>query len=168
METATMRELESQISFLHGLLARSEQRTDLDAKLIALEASRRHMLQADEIRWRLKSRATWISSGDSNSRFFHRFASHRRNKKLIWEIESENGRTVHSLDEIKQEAHIYYKKNFKEDHNFSIQDQADSAQFFPQMVTAAEARSLEAPCTLEEILQVLKGFKKEKIPGPDG
>jgi hypothetical protein len=168
METTTLRELELQISCLHGLKARSDQKTDLDAKLHTLEATRLHMLQANEIRWRLKSRALWISSGDNNSRFFHRFASHRRNKKLIWEIEAENGSTVHRLDDIKQEAHNYYNFFFKEDHNFSIQDQADSAQLFPQMVTEAEARALEAPCTIEEILQVLKGFKKEKSPGPDG
>jgi hypothetical protein len=36
------------------------------------------------------------------------------------------------------------------------------------MVTDEEARALEAPCTKEEIYQVLKGFKKEKSPGPDG
>ena len=36
------------------------------------------------------------------------------------------------------------------------------------MITEEEARALEAPCTKEEIFQVLKGFKKEKSLGPDG
>jgi hypothetical protein len=36
------------------------------------------------------------------------------------------------------------------------------------MVTVEEARALNNPCTLEELHQVLKGFKKEKSPGPDG
>jgi hypothetical protein len=36
------------------------------------------------------------------------------------------------------------------------------------MVTVEEARALNKPCTLEEIHQVLKGFKKDKSPSPDG
>jgi hypothetical protein len=36
------------------------------------------------------------------------------------------------------------------------------------MVTDKEARALESPCTKEEILEVIKGFTKEKIHGPDG
>jgi hypothetical protein len=36
------------------------------------------------------------------------------------------------------------------------------------MVSDEEARALETPCTKEEILEVIKGFKKEKSPGPDG
>jgi hypothetical protein len=36
------------------------------------------------------------------------------------------------------------------------------------MVTTEEALALEAPCTKEELFEVLKGFKKEKSPGPDG
>jgi hypothetical protein len=36
------------------------------------------------------------------------------------------------------------------------------------MVSDEEARALETPCTKEEILEVIKGFKKEKSPGPMG
>jgi hypothetical protein len=36
------------------------------------------------------------------------------------------------------------------------------------MVTTEEALALESPCTKEELLAVLSGFKKEKSPGPDG
>ena len=35
------------------------------------------------------------------------------------------------------------------------------------MVTK-ELKELEKPCSKEEILEVLKGFTKEKSPGPDG
>jgi hypothetical protein len=36
------------------------------------------------------------------------------------------------------------------------------------MVTTEEALAIESPCTKEELLEVIKGFKKEKSPGPDG
>jgi hypothetical protein len=167
-DTATMNRLELQISFLHRLKARTTQKKEIEANLHTLEVNRLHILQAEENRWRLKSRALWLTSGDNNTRFFHRFASHRRNKKLIWDIEAENGSIAHSIEDIKKEAHNYYKNFFKQDQNISLQDQAEIAQLFPRMVTEEEARELETPCTKEEILQVLKGFKKEKSPGPDG
>jgi hypothetical protein len=39
---------------------------------------------------------------------------------------------------------------------------------FPRMVTDEEITLLEAAVTKEEVLGVLKGLAKEKIPGPDG
>jgi hypothetical protein len=36
------------------------------------------------------------------------------------------------------------------------------------MVLEDEVTNLENPCTREEILEVLKGFAKDKSPGPDG
>jgi hypothetical protein len=141
---------------------------DIQANIHTLEANRAHLLQADENRWRLKSRALWLTSGDSNTRFFHRFASHRRNKKLIWEIEDEDGNIAHKTEDIKKAAYTHFQTFFQEDPLISIQDQTTTAQLFPQLVTDEEARALEAPCTKEEIYQVLKDFKREKSPGPDG
>jgi len=40
----------------------------------------------------------------------------------------------------------------------------DTAKLFPRMVTAEEVSSLESLCTKEEILEVIKGFTKEKKP----
>jgi hypothetical protein len=56
-----------------------------------LEADRKKLLLAEEERWRHKSRAIWIKSGDKNTKLFHRFASYRRNKKYIWEIKDDTG-----------------------------------------------------------------------------
>jgi hypothetical protein len=39
---------------------------------------------------------------------------------------------------------------------------------FPRIVTEDEVVNLENPSTSEEILEVLKGFTKDKSPGPNG
>jgi hypothetical protein len=61
----------------------------------SLEEECNKILQAEEELWRQQSRAIWIKSGEQNTKFFHQFASHRRNHKYIWEIQDENG-LVHS------------------------------------------------------------------------
>jgi hypothetical protein len=68
---------------------------DIDSKIRGLEEERNAYLRADEERWRLKSRMTWLESGDKNTRFFHRFASARRSKKHLWDIEDDDGLLHH-------------------------------------------------------------------------
>jgi hypothetical protein len=59
---------------------------NLDTRLKQLEADRNRLLMEEEERWCLKSRATWIQCGDKNSKFFHNFASYRRNKKHLGKL----------------------------------------------------------------------------------
>jgi hypothetical protein len=77
--------------------------------LKALESSRNALLREEENRWRLRSRATWLRSGDSNTKFFHKVASFNRNKKYIWSISSEYGGTHCGQEEIKEEAVSHFE-----------------------------------------------------------
>jgi hypothetical protein len=65
-------------------------------------------------------------------------------------------------------AFNHFKNFFKDTSAPNLAAQIELASLFPKMVTTEEAIALEAPCTKEELLVVLKGFKKEKSPGPDG
>jgi hypothetical protein len=110
----------------------------------------------------------WLAGGDKNTRFFHRVASSRRSKKHLWDIEDENGILHHSQADIKSAAFNHYKAFFQATPAPSLAAQIETASLFPKMVTTEEALALESPCTKEELLEVIKGFKKEKSPGPDG
>jgi hypothetical protein len=167
-DSSKLNRLEHQINFLLRQKARADQQSNFEAKLHLLEADRSLILWEEEDRWRLKSRALWLSSGDNNTRYFHCLASDRRNKKLIWDIEEDDGSILHRTEDIKQVAHNHFKSFYQTDLDINLHDQIETAQLFPQMVTDEEARALDSPCTKEEILEVLKGFTKEKSPGPDG
>jgi hypothetical protein len=49
-----------------------------------------------------------------------------------------------------------------------LSDQLDTIRLYPKLVLEDEVTTLENPCTIEEILDVLKGFAKDKSLGPDG
>jgi hypothetical protein len=80
---------------------------NIDQTVYNLEAERKKLLLAEEEQWRQKSRAIWIKSGDKNTKFFHRFASYRRNKKFIWEINDGTGVLHTGQQAIKVEAVIF-------------------------------------------------------------
>ena len=67
---------------------------DEKLELLELESKKDDILRKEEESTRLKSRDLWIEAGDNNTKFFHRFASHRRNQNTIWDIKNVEGNKV--------------------------------------------------------------------------
>lgn len=133
-----------------------------------LRKRKQKILQMEEISWRLKSRVTWLREGDKNTKFFHRFASKRRVSNAIWKIKNEEEATFHSYEDISKEAINYFKKAYSRDANRSIEDIMWGIEPFPKMFEEEENSRLYAAVSGEELLSVMKSFKKDKCPGPDG
>jgi hypothetical protein len=129
-----------------------------------LEVDRNKLLLEEEESWRQKSRAIWIKSGDKNTKFFHNFASYRRNKKFLWEIRDEDGNVHTGQEAIKKEVVSYFHTFFKDQGQTNIQDQLAAISLYPRIVQEEEVATLERVVTMEEILEVLKGFSKDKSP----
>ena len=55
------------------------------------------LLEREEM-WRLKSRATWLESGDKNTKFFHAFAKGRKAANTIWRLVDDLGNTQDTFD----------------------------------------------------------------------
>jgi hypothetical protein len=95
-------------------------------------------------------------------------ASHNRNKKLIWSIESDCDGTLHGQEEIKAEAASHFKHLLKARRSHNLPAQCSTANLFSNLVIAAEATELYKPVSLPEIKKILLHFKKERSPNPDG
>jgi hypothetical protein len=136
------------------------------ASLKALESRRASILREEENCWRLRSRATWLKSGDSNSKFFHKVASYNRNKKFIWSIESERAGLLRGQEAIKDEVVSHFEQLFKANSNHNLHEKCSTASLFPQLVSVVEATDLYKPVTLSELKEILITSKKRGALGP--
>jgi hypothetical protein len=57
---------------------------------------------------------------------------------------------------------------FEDQGQSVITDQVSTINSFLALLKRRMLYPLEKPCTREEIHEVLKGFAKDKSPGPDG
>lgn len=168
MEGARLSTLETDIKKLISLSAATVLSSEDTSTLKVLESSRNLILSDEEKRWRLRSHATWLKWGDSNTIFFHTLASFNRNKKLIWSIENNRAETIRGQEAIKDEAAIHFEQLYKSYSNTSLLDKLAAASLYPKMVSTSEAVDLFNPVSLQELKEVLVHFKKERSPGPDG
>jgi hypothetical protein len=110
--------------------AQEDSNSGRDTQIKLLEAERDKILQAEEEKWRLRSRAIWLKSGDKNTKFFHSYASFRRNKNHIWEIRDESGDLHSGQVAIKKEVVNYFKFFYEESDHVVINDQVDIASLY--------------------------------------
>ena len=52
----------------------------------------------------------WVKEGDCNSKFFHKVANSRRNKKFIKVLEDESGLVLNNARSITKEILLYFEK----------------------------------------------------------
>jgi len=79
-----------------------------------MELERNNILKGIEEQWRLHSREICMASEDSNTKFFHKCATHNRAWKHIWEILNTTGVKITDQGAIK-EATVHHFKNFYKD-----------------------------------------------------
>ena len=142
--------------------------SDFDCHRLAdLKAKKDCFLSQDILTLKLKSIALWICEGDVNTKFFHSYASTRRNFHAIQALSDHEGHLVSIDTPLKQlgEQHIF--ELFKDYGKTNIGDQLKVISLFPSYVQEYEKDCFLAPITLSEVESALKGFKKDKIPSHD-
>ena len=116
-----------------------------------------------------RSKCRWIEQGERPTKYFFNLEKRNYNKKVIAEIETENGEYITDENQILSEIETYY-------HNpYSSQSTATLGEFcqftrnidVPHITEDIRAK-LEGRLTYQECKKVLSSFSNGKSPGEDG
>jgi len=137
------------------------------AHIFAIEKEKQKILKEEEAVWRLKSRVLWLKQGDRNTKSFNKVANTRRNINSIWLIKNEKGESIHSQEVIYAEAVKFFQNQYSRRQS-NIEDSLWAVEYMPEMFDGQANDEFFRPITEEELHSVMKSFKKDKSPGPDG
>jgi hypothetical protein len=129
-KNARLCSLENEISYRIQNMVEGLCNTMKDTPLKYLENERNTLLKEIEEQWRQRSRAIWIKSGDLNTKFFHNFASFRRNSKYVWEIHGEEGQVYSGQENIKSTTLNHFKDFYKEQRGSSTMIRLGWSHYF--------------------------------------
>jgi hypothetical protein len=139
---------------------------DLKAQEAAISQKLEERKSQEEILWRQKSRIQWLKEGDRNTKFFHRSTIQRRHTNHITQLISDNGKIIHSHEDLEEELVAYYQNLLTEPQKDRSQAITRVTQHIPTLIMEEKNVTLLRPITLEEVDQALQDTPKGKAPGP--
>uniref|UniRef100_A0A803P2K3 Reverse transcriptase domain-containing protein n=1 Tax=Cannabis sativa TaxID=3483 RepID=A0A803P2K3_CANSA len=125
------------------------------------------LLAQEETYWQQRSRVDWLQNGDQNTKFFHAYASSRKQHNSIKSLADSNGNMVHSKHGMTNIIVSYFEELFAAT---AINQDAlnHTLDTIPNTVTAEMNDILIRPFTEDEIYSALKTINPDKSPGSDG
>ena len=123
------------------------------------------LLKYEETLWRSKSRETWLTCKDLNTKYFHNFTLIRRRSYDINFLKLDSGAWISSRVEIGRQFSDYFSKLFSTS-NPTIE--VDMLNLFSSVVTEEDNSLLCFIPTEVEVIQALASLGYTKAPGPDG
>ena len=110
----------------------------------------------------------WLEVGDKKFKFFHNYASHRRNINTIYEIKNQEGSPARTFEEKSAAGVSFFQNIFKEPKGCPIQEILEVLGYFLRMVTEEMNQELIKEIYEEEIRYSIHSFLKGKSLGLDG
>lgn len=123
------------------------------------------LLKQEEVYWQQRAKAFWLTNGDTNSKFFHAFASARKKANRIDQLRNVRDELTSSHEEMCEMVVEYYQNVFAggEDNNNLEHDQLGSG-----IVTDEQNVMLTKDMEFEEFTNTVKQMHPNKMAGPDG
>ena len=142
LETRKMQDksvlLEEEINSLLSSSVSALLTEDQQLRLLSLKAEQKKVIDHELYSARLKSRITWASNGDANTKFFHAVASARKNHNAIWSLQNESGDWVLDDSNLKSLGIHHFRNIFEDDNLTSISAQLKIIRLFPSFFESDE------------------------------
>lgn len=144
------------------------------------EAAKQELKHIHEVRGReamFRSRMKWFELGEKPTKFFFNLEENNYEKKLIREVELENGEIISDPVQVNKEIRNFYQTMYTSkingnnctsayEHNQKIDGFTEGLNI-PQL-NVEEQESLEKDLTIEELKDALASFADKKSPGEGG
>ena len=110
--------------------------------------------------WQQRSRISWLTAGDKNTRFFHLRASQRRRKNRISKLKRPDGQLTEDLLEMGDLISSFYKELYTSE---GTEDMASVLNTVPTKVTPEMNDQLLAPFTEKEVKEAEASPHKRRL-----
>ncbi|GKB60968.1 sodium/hydrogen exchanger 6 [Tanacetum coccineum] len=119
----------------------------------------------DELFLKQRSKFTWLSKGDFNTKYFYNVMKERRNRSRIDNVEDGDGNFFSGTDVGDQ-----FVKHFEKvlGRKVEVNPITEPDHLFVNKLSQAKADCMVRPVSGEEIKAALFGIADDKAPGPDG
>ncbi|XP_074322934.1 uncharacterized protein LOC141659900 [Apium graveolens] len=122
------------------------------------------LLEKQEIFWRQRAKQFWLREGEKNTRFFHKFASTRKEHNKIKKLKNENGDWKETDAEIQEIITDYFDNMFcSTSTGISL-----PARIELPVVSDMQSQLLVSPIVEEEVKRAVFAMHSDKSPGIDG
>ncbi|XP_019159989.1 PREDICTED: uncharacterized protein LOC109156592 [Ipomoea nil] len=128
------------------------------------EGRSRGLQECEDTYWRQRAKQHWLKDADANTRFYHRYASHRKKKNVITKVMNNDGDWIEG-DAMRNVILDYYRGIFNSSSPTVNDDFFGSIQ---SRVTGTQNESLLRPFEESEVKSALFSMYPDKAPGPDG
>lgn len=122
------------------------------------------MLVHEEAYRRQRAKSFWLLDGDTNSKYFHAYATTRKKRNMITQFHTDSGDIVTNHVDMCKEVQEYFGNLFGVDGTTN-EEELDR---FEPVLTEEQRNSLEVEFTFEEFSVALKQMHPDKSAGPDG
>ncbi|KAL8099132.1 hypothetical protein AgCh_031712 [Apium graveolens] len=129
----------------------------------AMENYEKILAQQDDF-WKQRAKQHWLQVEDSNSKFFHAYASARKKKNSIKQLKDEEGVWRDWANGLKDIVGGYYEKLFQSQGSNGHEVLA----CIQPSITNYQNSLLLQDFTCEEVKEALFYMHPDKSPGPDG
>ena len=119
----------------------------------------------EELFWKQKSRALWLTEGDRNTKFFHAKTKQLRTRNRITKLLDSMGNWIETEEGIEHLATEYFHNLFT---SSTPEDCEEAFRFITASVTEDMNTLLTRAPSEEEIKEAVFAINPEKAPGPDG
>ncbi|KAK6163122.1 hypothetical protein DH2020_002963 [Rehmannia glutinosa] len=140
--------------------------SDVKQKLIEYNAQLDSLLLLHDLKWKQRAKQHWYKEGDKNSRFFHAFATARKEINTISTLRDNCDILQSATSKIENIIGNFFADIFSSSSP-SQEDITHALSRVRTKVTAEMANSLTEPFTADEVSRALKHMHPFKSPGPD-